>query len=74
MPKQVIPTAVLYPLPVLTGSMQGGSLVLSWTPAQCSLTWATNVNGPYVDVPGTPPTPYPLPNLSGPQLFFRVRY
>jgi hypothetical protein len=55
----------------LQGARFQNSLVLNW-PAGAVLQKATNVLGPFSDLPGTTP---PFTNsLPGPIRFFRVRY
>jgi hypothetical protein len=64
-----VPNTVL-PRPQLSFSSIGGSLVLSWT-GSFTLMSATNVTGPYVDVPGAT-SPYTNSALSG-QRFYGLR-
>jgi len=68
-PDQVVP-------PPLAVSKQGNQLVLSWLPGY-SLQTATNISGPYVNVPGTGPSsgassPYTNDMTLDPQRFFRL--
>jgi hypothetical protein len=72
--KQLVSGTALYQPLELTSSLVGGGLTLNWAPAQGVLTWATNVKGPYVDVPGTLVSPYTVSDYIAPERYFRVRY
>jgi len=63
-PGQVIP-------PTVASSRQGNNLILTW-PSGWSLQTATNVPGPYSDVPGAT-SPYTNDMTLKPQQFFRLR-
>jgi uncharacterized repeat protein (TIGR01451 family) len=58
------------PVPALSYALVGNSLVLTW-PGPRSLQVATNVVGPYSDVPGAA-SPYTIGISSEPERFFRV--
>ena len=66
---EVVPNNVTTPSVALT--QQANNLVLTW-PSGWSLQSATNVPGPYLDIPGATP-PYTNNASSGPQRFFRLR-
>lgn len=60
-------------------SQPPGELSATWVGNQIQISWdngtlqsSSNVNGPYVDVPGNPSSPH-LVTPSGEQLFFRAR-
>jgi hypothetical protein len=52
-------------------SLPGGKITLTW--ATGTLQSSTNVNGPYIDVSGSPASPY-QPAAGPTQQFYRVRY
>ena len=57
----------------ITGVPDGaGNLDLNWTQG-CILQQASNVNGPYTDVGGTPVPPYSVPIGKSGNVFYRVR-
>jgi hypothetical protein len=59
--------------PGMAFSRQGNNLILTW-PAEWSLQTATNVPGPYFDIPGaTPPYTNDMPFQQQQQQFFRLR-
>src|SRR5207245_2858357 len=65
---EVVPDQLI---PPLAFSKQGNNLVLTWPPGW-SLQTATNVPGPYFDIPGATP-PYTNDMTLKPQQFFRLR-
>ena len=57
--------------PVMSVGYSQGNVTLNFTGVLQS---ATNLSGPYIDVPGNPPSPYIIiPNNQLPQEFFRAR-
>lgn len=63
--------AIITVKPLLSISSNGGKLVMSWT-GSFILQSATNVTGPYADVPGAA-NPFTNSNNALPQQFFRLR-
>jgi hypothetical protein len=67
------------PKPYTIGVTQPGPLSATWVGNQLQISWpngtlqsSPNANGPYVDVPGNPSSPYPV-NPTGPGTFYRAR-
>ena len=79
--KEIVPQSQLYPgaslpQPQMSFSVANSTnLVFNWPVGTYSLTWATNVTGPYTNVAYTGVGPYTYTNAFGPQpaKFFRLR-
>jgi hypothetical protein len=56
--------------PSISIGLAGGSASITFTG---TLQSSTTVNGTYTDVPGSPPSPYPVPPGAGPHTFYRSR-
>lgn len=69
---KILPTGEVVPttIPSLTEALSGTNLVLNW-PGTFVLQAATNLPGPYVDVPGS--SPYTNSTGQFPRRFFRLR-
>jgi hypothetical protein len=71
-PAKILTTGEVVPVapPSLQFARNGNALTLTW-PSGWFLQSATNVAGPYLDVPGAT-SPWPV-NMTAPQQFFRLR-
>jgi hypothetical protein len=56
---------------LITTTNSAGNVILSWP--EGTLQSATNVNGPYTAIGGSPTSPYTVPNPKGARQFYRVK-